>query len=240
VNKSGTELIVGGHLATGITRDRLALSLVDVALLGSGRRLGRVGGLDWSERRVAGPTAPPRSGPRGRIRVSPRPRLALLKAEKRLTRRGDELARRRRALPWVPIETEYVFDTSESAGWVGVSLGVIASERVQLRLRGFFPAGTAGRRRDAQLHPRSPPVRRSLARSRWCRCGTRIGRARDRARRRNPPRRRRRSALRPTTDRRVTRPAGRTSRHSGRRRARAPRRAAASRAAESGTSCARP
>ncbi len=38
-------------------------------------------------------------------------RLALLADEKKLTRRGDELARRRRELPWVPIEKPYVFDT---------------------------------------------------------------------------------------------------------------------------------
>jgi predicted dithiol-disulfide oxidoreductase (DUF899 family) len=40
-------------------------------------------------------------------------RLELLEAEKDLTRRGDELARRRRALPWVPVEKEYVFDTED-------------------------------------------------------------------------------------------------------------------------------
>jgi len=40
-------------------------------------------------------------------------RLELLEAEKELTRRGDELARRRRELPWVPIEKEYVFDTDD-------------------------------------------------------------------------------------------------------------------------------
>jgi predicted dithiol-disulfide oxidoreductase (DUF899 family) len=38
-------------------------------------------------------------------------RLELLAAEKEYTRRGDELARRRRALPWVPVEKAYVFDT---------------------------------------------------------------------------------------------------------------------------------
>jgi len=38
-------------------------------------------------------------------------RLALLEAEKGHTRRGDELARQRQALPWVPVEKEYVFDT---------------------------------------------------------------------------------------------------------------------------------
>ena len=40
-------------------------------------------------------------------------RLELLEAEKELTRRGDELARRRRELPWVPIEKEYWFDTDD-------------------------------------------------------------------------------------------------------------------------------
>jgi predicted dithiol-disulfide oxidoreductase (DUF899 family) len=40
-------------------------------------------------------------------------RLELLEAEKALTRRGDELARRRRELPWVPIEKEYVFDADD-------------------------------------------------------------------------------------------------------------------------------
>ena len=40
-------------------------------------------------------------------------RLELLDAEKELTRRGDELARRRRELPWVPIEKDYWFDTVE-------------------------------------------------------------------------------------------------------------------------------
>jgi predicted dithiol-disulfide oxidoreductase (DUF899 family) len=40
-------------------------------------------------------------------------RLALLEAEKEHTRRGDELARMRRALPWVAVNKEYVFDTDE-------------------------------------------------------------------------------------------------------------------------------
>jgi predicted dithiol-disulfide oxidoreductase (DUF899 family) len=35
----------------------------------------------------------------------------LLKAEKELTRQGDELARRRRELPWVPVEKDYRFET---------------------------------------------------------------------------------------------------------------------------------
>ena len=37
-------------------------------------------------------------------------RQALLAREKELTRLGDEVARERRALPWVRIEKDYVFD----------------------------------------------------------------------------------------------------------------------------------
>jgi predicted dithiol-disulfide oxidoreductase (DUF899 family) len=35
----------------------------------------------------------------------------LLQQEKELTRRGDELTKKRRELPWVPVEKEYEFDT---------------------------------------------------------------------------------------------------------------------------------
>jgi predicted dithiol-disulfide oxidoreductase (DUF899 family) len=40
-------------------------------------------------------------------------RLALLEAEKDLTRRSDEVARRRQELPWVRIDKAYRFDTDE-------------------------------------------------------------------------------------------------------------------------------
>lgn len=40
-------------------------------------------------------------------------RLELLTAEKAHTRAGDELARRRQALPWVKVERDYRFDTDE-------------------------------------------------------------------------------------------------------------------------------
>src|SRR5437660_357343 len=40
-------------------------------------------------------------------------RLELLEAEKELTRRSDELARRRRDLPWVPVEKDYTFHTED-------------------------------------------------------------------------------------------------------------------------------
>lgn len=40
-------------------------------------------------------------------------RAELLKEEKQLTRRGDELARKRRELPWVPVEKDYRFETDQ-------------------------------------------------------------------------------------------------------------------------------
>ncbi|MGW1746635.1 DUF899 domain-containing protein [Streptomyces sp. NPDC002092] len=40
-------------------------------------------------------------------------RAELLAQEKELTRRGDELARKRRELPWVPVEKEYGFETAD-------------------------------------------------------------------------------------------------------------------------------
>jgi predicted dithiol-disulfide oxidoreductase (DUF899 family) len=42
-------------------------------------------------------------------------RLELLEAEKELTRQSDELARRRRELPWVRVDKEYRFETDEGS-----------------------------------------------------------------------------------------------------------------------------
>src|SRR5262245_43208391 len=42
-------------------------------------------------------------------------RLDLLEAEKELTRRGDELARRRQELPWVRLDKDYRFETDEGS-----------------------------------------------------------------------------------------------------------------------------
>jgi predicted dithiol-disulfide oxidoreductase (DUF899 family) len=45
-------------------------------------------------------------------------REELLRLEKEHTRVGDELARRRRELPWVAVENQYVLDrTTGSAPW---------------------------------------------------------------------------------------------------------------------------
>ena len=46
-------------------------------------------------------------------------RLKLLEAEKELTRRSDDLARRRQKLPWVRIDKEYRFETDEGSTLLG-------------------------------------------------------------------------------------------------------------------------
>jgi predicted dithiol-disulfide oxidoreductase (DUF899 family) len=69
-------------------------------------------------------------------------RLALLGAEKELTRRSDELARRRQELPWVPIDKPYRFETDEGSA----SLVDLFRGRSQLLVYHFMfgPDYTAG------------------------------------------------------------------------------------------------
>jgi predicted dithiol-disulfide oxidoreductase (DUF899 family) len=69
-------------------------------------------------------------------------RLELLDAEKDLTRRSDEVARRRRELPWVAIEKEYRFETDEGPA----SLADLFRGRSQLIVYHFMfgPDFTAG------------------------------------------------------------------------------------------------
>src|SRR5439155_19437959 len=66
----------------------------------------------------------------------------LLKAEKELTRRSDELARRRQELPWVRIDKEYRFETDEGSA----SLADLFRGRSQLLVYHFMfgPDYTAG------------------------------------------------------------------------------------------------
>jgi predicted dithiol-disulfide oxidoreductase (DUF899 family) len=61
-------------------------------------------------------------------------RRELLAAEKEHTRRGDELARQRRELPWVRIDKEYTFDTDEG----GASLADLFRGRSQLLVYHFM------------------------------------------------------------------------------------------------------
>src|ERR671919_290095 len=69
-------------------------------------------------------------------------RLELLEAEKELTRRSDELAERRRQLPWVPVEKEYSFETEDGTK----SLADLFDARSQLLVYHFMfgPAYEAG------------------------------------------------------------------------------------------------
>jgi predicted dithiol-disulfide oxidoreductase (DUF899 family) len=61
-------------------------------------------------------------------------RLELLEAEKELTRRSDELAQRRQALPWVRIDKQYRFDTDEGSA----SLADLFRGRSQLLVYHFM------------------------------------------------------------------------------------------------------
>jgi predicted dithiol-disulfide oxidoreductase (DUF899 family) len=69
-------------------------------------------------------------------------RLDLLEAEKEHTRRGDELARRRRELPWVPVDKEYRFETASGPA----SLRDLFGGRSQLLVYHFMfgPGWTGG------------------------------------------------------------------------------------------------
>jgi predicted dithiol-disulfide oxidoreductase (DUF899 family) len=69
-------------------------------------------------------------------------RLALLEAEKALTRQSDELARRRQELPWVRIDKAYRFETDEGSA----SLADLFRGRSQLLIYHFMfgPDYTAG------------------------------------------------------------------------------------------------
>jgi predicted dithiol-disulfide oxidoreductase (DUF899 family) len=69
-------------------------------------------------------------------------RLGLLKEEKELTRRSDELARRRQELPWVRIDKKYRFETDKGSA----SLADLFQGRSQLLIYHFMfgPEYTAG------------------------------------------------------------------------------------------------
>ena len=61
-------------------------------------------------------------------------RLSLLEEEKALTRRSDELARRRQALPWVRIDKPYQFETAKGSA----SLADLFDGRSQLLVYHFM------------------------------------------------------------------------------------------------------
>src|SRR4051794_8751768 len=73
---------------------------------------------DQTHRRTRGARTEAKGAPMTDHRTGPREewltaRKELLAREKEHTRRGDELARARRELPWVRVEKEYTFETDE-------------------------------------------------------------------------------------------------------------------------------
>ncbi|WP_202845559.1 DUF899 domain-containing protein [Luteimonas saliphila] len=71
-----------------------------------------------------------------------RQRLVLLEREKDLNRQQDDIARERRALPWVRLETDYVFDTARGPR----PLAALFEGRGQLMVQHFMlgPGWDAG------------------------------------------------------------------------------------------------
>jgi predicted dithiol-disulfide oxidoreductase (DUF899 family) len=69
-------------------------------------------------------------------------RLELLEAEKELTRRSDQLVRKRQELPWVRIDKEYTFETDDGSA----SLADLFGGRSQMLMYHFMfgPEYTAG------------------------------------------------------------------------------------------------
>ena len=61
-------------------------------------------------------------------------REKLLAEEKELTRKGDELTKKRQELPWVPVEKDYSFETSEGTK----SLSELFDGRSQLMIYHFM------------------------------------------------------------------------------------------------------
>jgi predicted dithiol-disulfide oxidoreductase (DUF899 family) len=98
-------------------------------------------------------------------------RIELLKREKELTRRSDELAQQRRELPWVPVEKEYVFETNAGRKTLAelfdgrsqllvyhFMFGPTARAGLQARLRRLHRGGTAGRRRVQLCTPKHADI----------------------------------------------------------------------------------
>src|SRR5260370_9296558 len=87
-------------------------------------------------------------------------RLARLKAEKELTRRSDELVRKRQELPWVRVDKDYRFETDE----VKASLADLFGGRSQLLTYHFmfgpdYKAGCAPSSPSADASKRFPITR---------------------------------------------------------------------------------
>ena len=79
----------------------------------------------------------------------------LMKEEKELTRRGDEVTKKRRELPWVPVEKDYVFETDAGPK----SLADLFDGTSQLLVYHFMfgPSWTGAARSAPRSRTRSPP-----------------------------------------------------------------------------------
>src|SRR5438094_534937 len=100
-------------------------------------------------------------------------RLKLLKEEKELTRRSDELAQRRQELPWVRIDREYRFDTDEG----NASLADLFRGRSQLLVYHYmfgpeYTAGCATCSTIASSTTPIPPMRADWTASGACTSGS--------------------------------------------------------------------
>src|SRR2546429_7236611 len=100
-------------------------------------------------------------------------RLDLLKAEKELTRRSDELAKWRQDLPWVKIDKEYRFETDEG----GASLADLFRGRSQLLV--YTSCSDPTTRRGVRPARRSPTASTALP-STWRTTTSCFGRYRGR------------------------------------------------------------
>ena len=100
-------------------------------------------------------------------------RIALLAEEKELTRRSDELSQKRQALPWVPVEKDYTFETHDGKKLAELFKWVLAAARLPLHVRpdgrGLAGGGLYGllvhRGQPRRRRRPSPAARRDVRRS---------------------------------------------------------------------------
>ena len=86
-------------------------------------------------------------------------RKALLAHEKELTRLRDEIARKRRALPWERVATDYVFDAPEGRR----ALSDLFEGRRQLLVQHFMTSSSCCRCASATARYLSNPARNASA-----------------------------------------------------------------------------
>ena len=72
-------------------------------------------------------------------------RNELLVREKEHTRQGDDLARQRRELPWVPVDKEYRFETDEGTRTLAASCSPRSSCAASRRRRAGGPRDRGAR-----------------------------------------------------------------------------------------------